>query len=420
MTRPPRGSAAVAARLRLILRLILNPLLLAGAALLLAPAMTPAQPAASSSPANPAAADPYLWLEDVQGPRALDWVRARNAVTERLLHAQPGFAASRASVLEVLDSREQIPYVVRRGDHLYNVWRDAANPRGLWRRTTLAEYRKPQPAWETVLDIDALGRAEGENWVWAGSTCRGPAYTRCLVGLSRGGADALVLREFDLVAPALHRRRLRAARSQGQRRVGGRRHAAGDHRLRPRLADRFGLPAHRQALEARHTAGRGADRLRRRQGRRQRRRQRRRHAGLRAHRGRAGAQVLRDETVPAAGQPAAARRQARRCAAELSPHAGADPAAQRMDRRRPHLAGRRAAGRRCAGLSAWRAPAAAGAVHADADAFAAGLQRTAPRADPERAGQRRQPAGGTDARRHAPGRVAAARGCRRRSPASCR
>ena len=146
--------------------------------------------------------DPYLWLEDVQGERALDWVRQRNAESEALLQAQPGYETLRASIREVLDSREQIPQVSRRGDWLYNLWRDAAHPRGLWRRTTLAEYRQAEPTWETVIDIDALGQAEGENWVWAGATCLGPDYRRCLVSLSRGGADAHVVREFDTVAKA--------------------------------------------------------------------------------------------------------------------------------------------------------------------------------------------------------------------------
>jgi prolyl oligopeptidase len=151
-----------------------------------------------ATPPSPAA-DPYLWLEDVQGERALAWVRERNAESEAALQARPGFEALRSGIREVLDSKAQIPYVARRGDWLYNLWKDAANPRGLWRRTTLAEYRKAEPAWETVLDIDALGKAEGENWVWAGSTCLGPEYRRCLVSLSRGGADATVVREFDTV-----------------------------------------------------------------------------------------------------------------------------------------------------------------------------------------------------------------------------
>ncbi|MDP2004692.1 MAG: prolyl oligopeptidase family serine peptidase [Rubrivivax sp.] len=143
--------------------------------------------------------DPYLWLEDVQGERALAWVRERNAESVGLLQARPGFEALRTRLREVLDSKEQIPYASRRGDWLYNFWRDAVNPRGLWRRTTLAEFRKAQPAWETVIDVDALGKAEGENWVWSAATCLGPDYRRCLVALSRGGADATVVREFDTV-----------------------------------------------------------------------------------------------------------------------------------------------------------------------------------------------------------------------------
>ncbi len=145
-------------------------------------------------------ADPYLWLEDVLGERALAWVRQRNAESEAALQTRPGFEALRSCLREVLDSKDQIPYVARRGDWLYNLWRDAANPRGLWRRTTLAEYRRPQPAWETVIDLDALGKAEGENWVWAGATALGPEYRRCLISLSRGGADASVVREFDTVS----------------------------------------------------------------------------------------------------------------------------------------------------------------------------------------------------------------------------
>ncbi|MFO1330564.1 MAG: prolyl oligopeptidase family serine peptidase [Rubrivivax sp.] len=143
--------------------------------------------------------DPYLWLEDVQGERALAWVRERNAETEKQLDAVPGHAARERAILEVLDSRDRIPAVARIGAHLYNLWQDPTNPRGLWRRTTLAEYRKPQPAWETVLDIDALGKAEGVNWVFGGAQALGPAYRRCLLSLSRGGADAKVVREFDLV-----------------------------------------------------------------------------------------------------------------------------------------------------------------------------------------------------------------------------
>jgi prolyl oligopeptidase len=154
---------------------------------------------ASAQTAAPAAADdPYLWLEDVQGERALAWVRERNAASRQRLEAWPQFQPSRDRIREILDSRDRIPAVTRRGDFLYNLWQDAANPRGLWRRTTLAEYRKPQPAWDLLLDLDALGKAEGESWTWGGAECFGPTYARCLVSLSRGGADATVVREFDL------------------------------------------------------------------------------------------------------------------------------------------------------------------------------------------------------------------------------
>ena len=175
--------------------------------LLLGLAVTPSRafaqtmdPATSSAPnATTDADDPYLWLEEVQGAKSLAWVRERNAESEARLRAAPGFEAQREQLREVLDSRDQIPYVTRLGPWLYNLWRDAANPRGLWRRSTLAEYRKPAPAWETVLDLDALGRAETKSWVWGGATAFGPAYRRCLVSLSVGGADATVVREFDLV-----------------------------------------------------------------------------------------------------------------------------------------------------------------------------------------------------------------------------
>ena len=142
--------------------------------------------------------DPYLWLEGVEDAKALDWVRARNAVSEKQLAGDPGFDALRGSLLEILDSNARIPYVSKMGGYYYNFWRDKNNPQGVWRRTTLAEYRKESPKWEVLLDIDALGKAEGVNWVWGGADCLRPAYDRCLISLSRGGADADVTREFDV------------------------------------------------------------------------------------------------------------------------------------------------------------------------------------------------------------------------------
>ena len=143
--------------------------------------------------------DPYLWLEDVGGARALDWARARNAETQRALESRPGYEPTYAKLLSIYNSHDRIPEVTRRGDWLYNFWRDEQHKRGILRRATLADYRKADVAWETVLDLDALGTAEHENWTWNGMQCLGPAYRRCLVSLSRGGADAEVVREFDSV-----------------------------------------------------------------------------------------------------------------------------------------------------------------------------------------------------------------------------
>ncbi|HEX6643063.1 MAG TPA: prolyl oligopeptidase family serine peptidase [Gemmatimonadales bacterium] len=142
--------------------------------------------------------DPYLWLEDVTGDSALAWVRARNARTEATLGAAPGFTQLEARLRAILDSDAKIPDVEKIGGWYYNFWKDAGHERGIWRRTTLEEYRKDDPEWETVIDLDELSRAEGEQWVWHGADCLRPDYVRCLVSLSRGGADADVTREFDL------------------------------------------------------------------------------------------------------------------------------------------------------------------------------------------------------------------------------
>ena len=148
------------------------------------------------------APDPYLWLEEVTGERALDWVAAQNRRSTALITRDPAFEPLREQIRAILDSRDRIPYVRRMGDFYYNFWRDEANPRGVWRRTRPAHYRAADPAWETVLDLDALARAEDEKWVWKGAQCRYPDWDRCLLSLSRGGADAVVVREFDLPAKA--------------------------------------------------------------------------------------------------------------------------------------------------------------------------------------------------------------------------
>lgn len=162
------------------------------------PAAPQAAPANTEETRVAAAEDPYLWLEDVEGEKALDWVRAQNAASKDMLESIEGFAELRDDLRAILDSNDKIPYVREMGGYLYNFWQDANNPRGLWRRTTLDSYRSATPQWEVVLDLDALNKAEGENWVWAGAECLRPEYTRCLLSLSRGGADANVTREFDI------------------------------------------------------------------------------------------------------------------------------------------------------------------------------------------------------------------------------
>jgi len=141
--------------------------------------------------------DPYLWLEDVLGDEPLNWVRTRNDPTVAQF-AGEDFDRMRDQALEVLDTDARIPYVRRRGEYLYNFWRDADNPRGLWRRTTLDSYRSDSPDWDVLIDLDELSRVDDQNWVWAGANVLYPERTRALVGLSRGGSDAAILREFDM------------------------------------------------------------------------------------------------------------------------------------------------------------------------------------------------------------------------------
>ncbi len=169
-------------------------------------------------PAADGTTDPHAWLEDVTGEKALDWVRERNAAAETELDAVAdpaagatgqggeGLAATlQREILEILDAKDRIPGVTKRGKHLYNLWTDAEHERGLWRRTTLDSYRTEEPEWEVLLDVDALNEAEGENWVWHGArllrpvgAAEGEPYRRALIALSRGGSDADVTREFDL------------------------------------------------------------------------------------------------------------------------------------------------------------------------------------------------------------------------------
>ena len=143
--------------------------------------------------------DPYAWLEDVEDDAALTWVREHNDRATAALGTER-FDDVQAQILEVLDSTDKIPAVAQRGEFLYNFWTDAEHERGLWRRTTWESYRSDAPQWEVLLDVDALAAEEGVNWVWHGAQVLRPNYEKALVALSRGGADADVTREFDLVS----------------------------------------------------------------------------------------------------------------------------------------------------------------------------------------------------------------------------
>jgi prolyl oligopeptidase len=146
--------------------------------------------------------DPYLWLEEVEGEKALAWAKEQSAATVAELEAVPEFEELHEQLLKIFTSRDRIPGPGIQGAWVYNYWQDKDHVRGIWRRTFLDEYVKESPSWETVLDLDALAESEGENWVWKGANCLQPEYRRCMVTLSRGGGDASVRREFDAVARA--------------------------------------------------------------------------------------------------------------------------------------------------------------------------------------------------------------------------
>lgn len=160
----------------------------------------PAQPARSAEAAQQD--DPYLWLEEVEGERALAWAAERNAATLGAFEALPVFGELEAAALEVLASSDRIVYPSVQGDHIYNYWADTDHPRGVYRRASWESYLSGDPAWETVLDIDALAEEEGVPWAYRSMSCLAPEHRRCLVALSRGGADAVEIREFDLQEPA--------------------------------------------------------------------------------------------------------------------------------------------------------------------------------------------------------------------------
>ena len=176
------------------MRVLLLTLIVGALSAPLALAETPSPPAMTAQSQT----DPFLWLEPADSPRALDWAKTENQRSLSLLEGDPRYAPLHEAALTIVDATDRIPTPAFRAERIYNFWQDKTQAQGLWRRTTLDSYQTSSPAWETVLDLDALSRAEGKTWVWHGADCLKPNERMCLVSLSDGGEDAVEVREFDL------------------------------------------------------------------------------------------------------------------------------------------------------------------------------------------------------------------------------
>jgi prolyl oligopeptidase len=172
---------------------------LAARALLGVGLVAAAVPAAAAKPA----ADPNLYLEQVDSPRAIATAKRWNAATLAVLEKQPGFADFRSRALALLSTNQKIaePDAIL-GDKVLNFWQDEEHPRGIWRVSPLAAFATGKPEWRTLIDIDAMSKADNKKWVFKGATCLSPAYVDCMVSLSNGGGDAVEVREFDLAKGA--------------------------------------------------------------------------------------------------------------------------------------------------------------------------------------------------------------------------
>jgi prolyl oligopeptidase len=170
----------------------------AGLTILATAALLAAHSAAAQKPAPDTTSDPFLWLEDAHGARAMAWVTTENSKTTAVLEKDPHFPGLYHDALTLAEASDRIPFVEFNGGQLYNFWQDSIHVRGIWRRTSMASYRTASPSWTTVLDLDALASAEHANWVWEGANCEEPVERRCMVRLSDGGEDAVTVREFNL------------------------------------------------------------------------------------------------------------------------------------------------------------------------------------------------------------------------------
>ncbi|NIJ15815.1 prolyl oligopeptidase family serine peptidase [Sphingobium vermicomposti] len=155
---------------------------------------------AAGAPPPAPADDPYVWLEDWTGPRAMQWVEAENQATVATLQGDRRYKGFYDQALAIASAKDRIAMPMMIGGRIFNFWRDADHPQGIWRVTSEADYATEQPRWETVLDLDALSKAEGRKWVWKGASILDPEEKLALIHLSDGGEDAVSLREFDLQA----------------------------------------------------------------------------------------------------------------------------------------------------------------------------------------------------------------------------
>ena len=190
-------SAGYSAKYGLVVRCALR---LLPASVLFGVALLGSAQGPSNDAGDRSASDSYAWLEDVSGQRSMNWVRAENAKTAKVLEADPHFKPFLADALKVEEDPRRLPLPGLRGNEVYNTWRDKDHPRGLFRRTSISDYLAPAPHWQTVIDFDALGKAENVGWVPKGQSCLYPNDQFCMVAISAGGEDATTDREFDLKA----------------------------------------------------------------------------------------------------------------------------------------------------------------------------------------------------------------------------
>ena len=153
----------------------------------------------SPAPRVSQAVDPFLWLEDVRGEKSMDWVKQQNTKALSVLAADADYRNDYDALLTALDATDRIPFATLDHQHAFNFWQDADHRKGVWRRADITDYVELEPRWSILLDLDKLASVEKENWVWKGADCA-PSQTRCLIRLSRGGGDAIVVREFDLAS----------------------------------------------------------------------------------------------------------------------------------------------------------------------------------------------------------------------------